>query len=269
MPWVAPWQAERSTPDRTCREEGSNTMDTITTSNAVNEWITREVPEDWRAQAHQWVAAYAAAQAEDARTDLRRTIINTGMAEAKRRGWCTEFERGLDLLFGQDAPERTSRGTWIGANGLDRDGYTIDGWDRDGYDADGYDVDGFNRNGWTMDGYNREGFNRNGYNRDHLDKWGLSEFRFNLEGWDADGFNREGRNRQGVDRDGFDDYGVNRDTGLDREGRDAYRFDRRGLDRDGFNADGVNHNGYSLADLQNITEAQQLRYHGRTVPPRQ
>lgn len=245
---------------------------TATISNSAVEQIIREqIPSEYHAQAFAWIAAHAAAQSDAARDELRVEVINTTMEQAARYGWCDAAEAALQAVF-PGAPEMIERPNgqrprWILRDGFDRHGIDRDGFNRDGFNPhSGYDRDGFNYAGFDGDGFNREGYDRHGYNRDGVDNAGRTKFRYDVEGWDADGFNREGRDRGGFDRDGFGSDGFNRE-GFDREGRNAYRFNAKGYDIDGFNSRNQNFNGYSRAEIEAMSEAQQISAHGRVIKP--
>lgn len=167
------------------------------------------------------------ASTEDAAAVLaeQMRIIDAAVREARRQGWCGEFEVTMSRLFPDGPPDGAQE--FVDSDGLSCRGYDRDGFHRDsGYDRDGYDREGF-RDGYDRDGWNREGFDRYGYDREG----------YNRDGYDRAGFNREGVRADGLRRDS-DEY------------RARFRFDRFGYDRDGFNRAGRNASGLTREQVE-------------------
>jgi hypothetical protein len=163
-------------------------------------------------------AADAVAQAVLA---AQMAIIDAAVREARRQGWCQEFERIMGTLFPSGPPDGS-------VEYVDSDGLSCRNLDREGYDRNGRDAEGYNRAGVDAAGWTRDG-----WNADHTINRDSDEYRARFK-YDA----------RGYDRDGFDRYGQHRDTGLTRaeheahmarQDRTQYTFDENGYDVNGLN----------------------------------
>lgn len=155
-------------------------------------------------------------------------IIDAAVRQARRSGWCDEFERIMDQLFPDGPPDGSK--DYVDSDGWSCRGRDRDGRDADGYDRDGYDRDGYDRRGYDQDGYSRGGYDQNGWNREGLNLEGQdrnspevrARYRFNYHGYDRDGYRPNGLDPWGHDREWNAAHGV-----------DPYRFDENGVSIDG------------------------------------
>lgn len=160
--------------------------------------------------------------ADEAVAAERARIIDEAVREARRRGYCNEFNRIMGVVFPDDADEH---GHYRDSDGIDCDG---EEW----RDDDGFNRAGFNRQGFGRDGFNASGLNEQGFNREGLDADGLR----------ADDPARYTRNYAGKSReDLLTEYAQRLDA--DTSMRGGWVFDRTGHDAEGFDRSGYNHAG--------------------------